>query len=228
MQLIVLLYLMDNQEQASYVILIGQGLGIAVEAWKITKSVNVRIVPVDSFVPYRIRFEDKHKLNATEQATKEYDEIATRYLLYASVPLLMLYAGYSVMYEEHKGWWSFTITTLVGFVYFYGFATMIPSLYINYRLKSVAHMSSRALTYKFLNTVVDDFFAFIIKQPFLARLAAFRDDVVFVIFIYQSFIYKTDKTRINEFGVATEENAEGEKKPGAPDAEAIQESKKSK
>lgn len=156
MQTIILLYLLDNQENASWVILIGQGFGIAVEAWKITKSVNVRIVVVDSVIPYRVRFEDKRQLNETEKATKEYDADATKYLLYASIPLLIMYAVYSVIYEEHKGWWSFIVTTLVGFVYLYGFLTMIPSLWINYKLKSVAHMSTRALGYKFLNTIVSE------------------------------------------------------------------------
>ena len=202
MQSIILLYLLDNSEQASYVILFGQGFGIAVEAWKITKSVDVKLVRVQSVIPYRIRFEEKRKLSETEQATKNYDEIATRWLLISSIPLLALYAIYSILYEEHKGWWSFTINTAVGFVYFYGFLTMIPSLYINYRLKSVAHMSTRAMTYKFLNTIVDDFAAMVIKQPILSRIAAFRDDVVFVVYIYQYYIYRVDKTRANEFGSA--------------------------
>lgn len=136
MQTVVLLYLLDNQENASYVILLGQGFGIAVEAWKITKSVNVRLVQVDSLIPYRIKFEDKHTLNETEKQTKEYDADATKYLLYASIPLLIMYSIYSVLYEEHRSWWSFIITTLVGFVYFYGFLTMVPSLWINYKVLS--------------------------------------------------------------------------------------------
>ena len=52
-----------------------------------------------------------------------------------AVPLLLAYTAYSVMYDEHKGWYSFIITTLVGSVYAYGFLMMVPSLYINYRLK---------------------------------------------------------------------------------------------
>lgn len=38
-------------------------------------------------------------------------------------------------------------------------------LFINYRLKSVAHLPWRALTYRAFNTVVDDVFAFLIKMP---------------------------------------------------------------
>lgn len=112
-------------------------MGILLEAWKITKTVDVRVRPAapGSWLPYKITFEDKHKLSETEKKTKEYDEIAFRYLYLVAIPLLLAYALYSVMYETHKSWYSFVITTLVGSVYAYGFLMMVPSLYINYRLK---------------------------------------------------------------------------------------------
>lgn len=137
MQAIIMLYLIDNSDGTSWMILFGQGMGILIEAWKITKTVDVRIrdAPAGSIVPYRITFEDKHKLSETEKKTQEYDAIAFRYLYMVAVPLLSIYTIYSVLYEEHKGWYSFIITTLVGSVYAYGFLMMVPSLYINYRLK---------------------------------------------------------------------------------------------
>ncbi len=118
-------------------ILFGQGMGILLEAWKITKTVDVRIRPAagGAWLPYKVTFEDKHKLSETEAKTKEYDEIAFRYLYLVAIPLLGAYAVYSVLYESHKSWYSFVITTLVGSVYAYGFLMMVPSLYINYRLK---------------------------------------------------------------------------------------------
>jgi hypothetical protein len=60
------------------------------------------------------------------------------------------------------------------------------------------------MTYKFLNTFIDDIFAFIIKMPILYRLSVFRDDIVFFIFLYQRWIYKVDKKRVNEFGYSGE------------------------
>ena len=36
---------------------------------------------------------------------------------------------------------------------------LVPQLIINYKLKSVAHMPIKAMIYKTLSTVVDDFFA---------------------------------------------------------------------
>ncbi len=69
-------------------------------------------------------------------------------------------------------------------------------------MKSVAHLPWRQLTYKFLNTIIDDLFAFVIKMPTLHRLSVFRDDIVFLVYLYQRWIYRVDKKRANEFGCA--------------------------
>ena len=58
------------------------------------------------------------------------------------------------------------------------------------------------MTYKFLNTIIDDLFAFVIKMPLLHRLSVFRDDLVFLVYIYQRWIYRVDPKRANEFGCA--------------------------
>lgn len=210
MQGVIFLYLVDNSQNTSWMILGSQGIGILIEFWKITTIVNVRVRPAQpgSIIPYRIVFEDKYKLSETEEKTKEYDEIAFKYMYIAGVPLLIGYAIYSLYYDSHKSWYSFIITTLVGSVYAYGFLMMVPSLYINYRLKSVAHMPGKAMMYKFLNTFIDDLFAFTIKMPFLHRLATLRDDVIFFIYIYQRWAYKIDYTRVNEFGQGGEDEDE--------------------
>lgn len=202
MQTIIFLYLMDNSQNTSWMILGTQGVGIVIELWKITTVVDVRIrdAPPGSWFPKRIVFEDKHKLSETEQKTQEYDAIAFKYMYWVGVPLLVAYAIYSLIYDEHKSWYSYTIATLVGSVYAYGFLMMVPALYINYRLKSVAHMPGKAMMYKFLNTFIDDLFAFTIKMPILHRLACFRDDIIFFVYIYQRWAYKIDYTRVNEFG----------------------------
>ena len=64
-------------------------------------------------------------------------------------------------------------------------------------------MNWRVMSYKFLNTIIDDLFAFIIKMPWLKRLSCFRDgnsfsfiiDVIFLIYLYQRWIYRVDNTR---------------------------------
>lgn len=72
---------------------------------------------------------------------------------------------------------------------------MTPQLYINYRLKTVEHMPQKTMVYRFLNTIIDDLFSFIITMPAMHRISCFRDDVIFVIYLYQRWIYRVDKTR---------------------------------
>ena len=223
-QVVVLLYLLDND--TSWMVLLSTALSVLVEAWKITKVLDVEFVTVrKGFV---LLTDKRRRVRATKtgdgkekerdddvvfsdlsRLTAEHDETAMRYLTYLLIPLVLAYAGYSVTYLEHRGWYSFVVTTLVGAVYAFGFLAMLPQLFINYKLKSVAHMPWRQMTYKALNTVIDDLFAFVIKMPTLHRVAVFRDDVVFAAFLYQRWIYRVDKTRVNEFGFAGE--AEGEK-----------------
>ncbi|KAJ9657350.1 hypothetical protein H2198_004361 [Neophaeococcomyces mojaviensis] len=221
MQTVIFLYLVDNSDGTSWMILASQGIGILVEAWKITKTVNVVVKPPEpnsafSFLPYVVKFEDKHQLSELEKDTEEYDAEAFRYLFVAAVPLLLAYAIYSLKYETHKSWYSFVIETLVGSVYAYGFLMMVPQLYVNYKLKSVAHMPGKAMTYKVLSTFIDDLFAFTIRMPVLHRLATLRDDVIFFIWLYQKWIYRVDFTRVNEFGQGGDDEDEplkdGEKK----------------
>ncbi|KAK9465187.1 cleft lip and palate transmembrane protein 1-domain-containing protein [Lipomyces arxii] len=211
MQTIIFLYLIDNSDNTSWMIMFTQASGILVEAWKITKVMDFKIEPTNGIIPYKLTITDKHELNEIEKKTQEYDQIAFKYLYIACVPLLLAYAVYSLMYEPHKSWYSFIIATLVGSVYAYGFLMLVPSIYINYRLKSVAHMPRRAMIYKFLNTFIDDLFAFVIKMPILHRIATLRDDVIFFIYLYQTWLYRVDPTRVNEFGqVLEEENKKDE------------------
>ncbi|KAF9983323.1 hypothetical protein BGZ65_001920 [Modicella reniformis] len=212
-QIIVFAYLMDNNQETSYMILIGQGIGLVIELWKVKKALKIDIVPATSgILPYRLHFNTSEPLTDLETKTKEYDEEAFKYLTWAAFPLLGCYAIYSLLYQEHKSWYSFIVSTLVGFVYMFGFIKMTPQLFINYKLKSVAHMPFRTMMYKSLNTFIDDLFSFIIKMPMLHRLACLRDDVVFFVYLYQRWAYRTDHSRANEFGQVGEVEPEEESK----------------
>ena len=86
-------------------------------------------------------------------------------------------------------------------------------------------MPGRTMMYKTLNTFIDDLFAFTIKMPTLHRLATLRDDFIFFIYLYQSYAYKVDYSRVNEFGQGGDEEPVEEEvanKPltAPPDADA--------
>ncbi|KAJ3026969.1 UNVERIFIED_CONTAM: Cleft lip and palate transmembrane protein 1 like protein [Siphonaria sp. JEL0065] len=199
-QLIIFLYLLDNE--TSWMIIISNGIGLVIEAWKINKTVIVK--PKSAF-PY-VEFIDRFKPSKLARKTRKYDEMAFQYLSYVLYPLLAGYTIYSAVYEEHKGWYSFVVGTLVGFVYMFGFINMTPQLFINYKLKSVAHMPWKTFMYKALNTFIDDLFAFVIKMPWLHRIACLRDDLIFFVYLYQRWVYPEDKRRRNEFGQVGDEN----------------------
>lgn len=201
-QMIILLYLLDND--TSWMILFSNVTGIFIEIWKIRKAVDVKF-DYTKF-PF-ISFAQKSKTEGEEETAK-YDRQAMVYLSYALYPLLIGYAIYSLLYQDHKSWYSWIVGSLVGAVYTFGFIMMCPQLYLNYKLKSVAHLPWRMLTYKALNTFVDDLFAFIITMPTLHRLSCFRDDIVFLIFLYQKWIYRIDYTRANEYGLISKELSE--------------------
>lgn len=203
MQLIVFLYLMDS-ESTSWMILMSAGVGVVIEAWKLTKAADVSRTSTFPFV----RVDDKAASVASGVA--EYDRDAMRYLSWALYPIVVCYSVYSLVYDQYKGWYSWLIGSLVGSVYMFGFLAMVPQVILNYKLKSVAHMPMRSLAFKFLNTVIDDLFSFIIPMPTLHRLACFRDDVVFLIYMYQFYTYRVDMTRTNEFGATFVEPIERE------------------
>ncbi|GMI36121.1 hypothetical protein TeGR_g15211 [Tetraparma gracilis] len=188
-QVVIFLYLMDND--TSFMILASNGVGLAIEFWKILKAFKF------SFAGGEVSWGEKEDTKA-ETESKEYDEIATTHLLYITGPLMVGYSTYSLMNMAHKSWYSWVLSSLVGFIYMFGFVMMTPQLFINYKLKSVAHMNMRTLTYKTLGTFVDDLFAFVIKMPIMHRLSCFRDDIIFFIFLYQRYIYRVDYKRAND------------------------------
>ena len=47
-------------------------------------------------------------------------QMAFKYLSWALFPLLVCYAVYSLLYVEHKGWYSWVLSMLYGFLLTFG------------------------------------------------------------------------------------------------------------
>ena len=128
-QLIILLYLADND--TSWMVLFSSGIGLLIEAWKLQKAlvVNVLWLPVD-WAPFRVPWvdiSDKEEDEATTE-TRLYDDIATRHMLTILVPLVLGQAAYSLVYDTHRSWYSWVIGSLTSSVYLFGFAQMTPQV----------------------------------------------------------------------------------------------------
>ncbi|KAF1332455.1 Cleft lip and palate transmembrane protein 1, partial [Globisporangium splendens] len=204
-QLVIFLYLMDND--TSWMILASSFISLLIEAWKIKKAIKISRDENNKIV---ISGADSYN----DSPTAEHDRVAVAHLSYVLYPLIVGHAFYTLAYGVHKGWYSWVVSSLTSFVYAFGFIMMTPQLYINYKLKSVAHLPWRAMVYKSLNTFIDDLFAFVIKMPWMHRLSCFRDDLIFFIYLYQKWIYPVDVTRTNEFG---QSGAEPEETPPTPE-----------
>ena len=234
--LIVVLYVFDNDTNT--VIRISTIVGLGIEIWKVTKVQDVSFDfenKIFGLIP-RIKLDDKKDYE--DSGTKEFDRMAFRYLGMALFPCAFCYCIYSVIYNEHKGWYSFILGSIYGFLLTFGFIMMTPQLFINYKLKSVAHLPWRMMTYKALNTFIDDIFAFVINMPTMYRLGCFRfniiniiiktnndyfrDDIVFFIFLYQRYIYKEDKSRVNEFGFSGDMLEEMDEKKEGDQTEEVE------
>ncbi|KAF4522216.1 hypothetical protein B566_EDAN007367 [Ephemera danica] len=136
--LIVLLYVLDNDTNT--VVRISCFVGLGIEIWKINKVMDIKVDRENKFLGVfpRLRFTDKGSYVAS--STKQYDMLAFKYLSWALFPLLGGYMVYSLLYQEHKGWYSWVLSMLYGFLLTFGFIMMTPQLFINYKLKSVAHL----------------------------------------------------------------------------------------
>ena len=93
-------------------------------------------------------FEEKRKQEDTE--TSKYDKIAFKYLGIASVPLMIGYMVYSLMYNEHKGWYSFCLQSCYGFLLMFGFIAMTPQLFINYKVSKNENNKPIVATFYYL------------------------------------------------------------------------------
>ena len=219
--LIVFLYLLDND--TSWMVLFSVAKDTIYSLWKVlqvlrpniiaaynawNQSKSLQAAPLTDDVGGGAGGggggEDKGKTTALraeeERRIMDYDSTAVRYCSYLLCPMLAILSAYNLKTTVYASWWSWCISSLVDFVYLFGFISMVPQLYINYKLKSVAHLPIRAFMFKLFNTFIDDVFVLLMKMPLKHRLMALRDDVIFLGFLYQWWIYPSDKSRVNEFG----------------------------
>lgn len=227
-QTVILLFLIEKD--SSLLMTIPSAIGCLIALWKCRRAAGLQFCPITqgkrvawwnllpSLLGYELRAvrlesiaksddgvegEDDRIAKKKEKLTQmsmEADRMATRRLGSVLLPLVLGYTLYSFVYQEHSGWYSWVVTSASSAVYALGFVLMTPQLFLNYKLKSVAHLPWRVLIYKSLNTFIDDLFSFIIRMPTMARISCFRDDVVFFIYLYQRWLYPVDTSRPMEGG----------------------------
>lgn len=201
---IILLYLLDGGG-TSWVVIMSMLSSVGVDGWKVWRLLRPEWKSSFPYVAIR------QVQTGREQETADYDRIAFKNLAMLLYPLVIGWALYALQHYEYKSWYSWLISNLANAVYTFGFISLCPQLYVNYRLKSVAHLPWKVFMYKMFNTFVDDAFAWLIEMPWKHRLMTLRDDVVFLLFLFQVYLYRVDKSRTNEFGYSYDEDGEEKK-----------------
>lgn len=182
-------------EGVSKMIYLNIVIGLVIEIWKFRKIYEVSFSSLFPFISFKnkIKFEESDSISLESEAVT----ITSKFLF---IPLGVGYLLYKIYYNSNYMMLhpiKFTIEYFFFLLNIFGFVLMTPQIYINYKLKSVEHMPYKTLAYKFLNTIIDDLFAFALDTPTLHRVSVFKDDVIFVIFLIQLFLYRGNK-RVNK------------------------------
>jgi hypothetical protein len=193
---IIFLNIWESRGTASSIIVVETGIAALLELWKCWKFVAAK----------RARKKNNEEASEMQKDTDEADAKAMKWLVFALFPVVGGLSIRSLLYHEHRSWKAWFLRNAANGVYMFGFVAMTPQLYINYKLKSVAHLPWRAFMYKTFNTFIDDVFSFAVAMPWQHRIACLRDDVIFFGYLWQRWIYGVDKSRVNEFGRAYEED----------------------
>ena len=185
-EIIIFLYL---TEEANILVLYFQIAGIVIELWKILKLITF----CRRFPFFKVKDEYQGE-------TDEADQIGTKYLIIILIPLILIFSIYQILFVKFRSIKSYIIKCATGSIFAFGFLSMMPQLYVNYKLKTVAGMSRNAMVYKFISTFIDDLYSFLEDLPLMYKIACFRDDIIYVIWLYQCYLYPVDPTRANEYG----------------------------
>ena len=142
------LYLLD--QDASRLVLFSSALSLAINVWKAVKILRISVGLSSSF-PFVLRFGPRP---VAESLTQQHDSAAMKWLALLAAPLVLGAAAWSLVYHTHKSWYSWLLGSCASAVYAGGFILMTPQLFVNYKLKSVAHLPLRVFIYRACNTFI--------------------------------------------------------------------------
>jgi hypothetical protein len=187
MQVMCFLYLLEAS--ANLLVLGSSAASILVDSWKIQRVMMIRWkkfagIPVPTLCA---KFQ--------KEKSEDFDNLAMRWLSLILAPFVLGYCVYTLVTDCYRSWYSYFVTFAASCMYSIGFVLMTPQVFINYKHKSVAYLPWRKFVYRAISTFIDDFFAMIIRMPTMHRLSCFRDDIVFLVYLYQRRQYPVDHMR---------------------------------
>ena len=181
-------FLYNIVQGANFLVIFEVFVGFIIEIWKLKMIYNISF---NKFFPF-IHFDYKIKYEIKE--AESYQDFAVSMMIkFLLIPIGIIYLIYRLYYYKSSSIFMFIIEYIFFLLNIFGFILLTPQIYLNYKLQSVEHLPLKAFIFKFLNTIIDDLFAFAVKTPILYRIFCFKDDVIFVVYLYQMWIYRHNK-----------------------------------
>jgi hypothetical protein len=147
---VLFLYLLD--QDASWLVLFSSGLSLAISVWKCAKILRLQVGCSARFPFLSVSLGGHH--SASESLTAQHDAAAMKWLGMLAAPLVLGCTVWSLVYQSHKSWYSWGLSSCALAVHAGGFILMTPQLFVNYKLKSVAHLPLRVFIYRACNTFI--------------------------------------------------------------------------
>ena len=160
------------------------------QIWKLRKIYNITFQMHFPFITLT------YKIEYAVEKSKDYETEAVNLMVkFLLIPVGVCYLIYRMYYyySSNTNLFDFIIEYIFFMFGVFGFILMTPQIYLNYKLQSVEHFPFKVMIFKFLDTIVDDLEIFALKTPTLYRVFCFKDDVIFVIYLFQLWKYRNNK-----------------------------------
>lgn len=185
-QLVIFLYLWENKASI-FLILFSTFEGI-LSIFILTKAIKSKINSKNDS-PFS---EFQKPANFASNETKSITYPLSVYVLI--FPVLVIFGisfiSFKFWNDSYLNLYELILESLVYIIYTIGFINMTSQIYINYQQKSVEFVSWSLFICFFLNCIIDDLFVFSLKMPLLRRISSFRDDIIFVVYLVQLWLYQ--------------------------------------
>ena len=199
-QLVIFLYLLENKASI-FVILFSVFEGI-LSIFILKKAIKSKINSKND-LPFS---EFQKPINFALNENKSITYPLSFYVFIFPVLIIFGISFFSFKFwnDSYLNLYELVLESLVYIIYSIGFINMTSQIYINYQQKSVEFVSWSLFIYFFLNCIIDDLFVFSLKMPLLRQISSFRDDIIFVVYLVQLWLYRdnikdyvSDKIKVN-------------------------------
>ena len=167
----------------------------AYSCWKLSKIIEYKKRTVDddengehnsindrSFLGFRVKRSYERSL------TGEYDRRAWAAIKKYLIPVVAGYCLYSLAFEKYIGWFNWIITSFSTFLNDYSFLYFIPQAYVNYELRSVAHLPWRYFAYQTIYILLLCLYSFM-NLGSLDPLVIFKGILMVSVYLYQRSMF---------------------------------------